>query len=590
MSLIDQRVRTARWRLWVNRYLHYLGICLAWAGAAWLIVIVVQKTFLPDLPSGYAALAAAAAAVVAALVWLIPTAEDRITAAIALDQAGAIKERLSTALYLRASSDPFSQATVADAERTAAMIQVRSALPLRYPRRVRLAAAGWGAALLVLWLLPTFDVTGQLQARQQRQEAEKKQQEIVARQVEQIRQAREQLQKSSKPDTEFNEKLKRIENQLTSMMQQPEKAGVEAVKQTTSLKEEVRKQQEALQQQAQGLQTSLSKLAMAQLDSKGLVRELSKSLASGDYKGARAALQQLQQEIQAAAHDPARAEQLASQLDELARALKDQSLSEQMSGELAAAGLNQQQIDSIDEAMQQGKPLSAEQMQNLQQAMRNQGLSDAQISQMMQKLANRMQACQMACRLGQSMADSARNLRQQAQQCSGQGQQCRSGQCGSGQGQCAGMAGAADQLSAMEAMQGRMQNMQALLSGLQGQPGQSQAQGGNLNASGTGVGRGRGGQAPIEHTATALKMTRAASQWRRGRIIGEYFDESQQVRGESRKEFVDVVTSAQRDAAKTIDEHKLPPQYDGPVGEYFRQLRQLGDSKQQPAPDKPAAQ
>ena len=94
-------------------------------------------------------------AALAALIWLILTGEDPITAAVALDQAGAVKERLSSALYLRRSADPFSQAAVADAERTAATLQVRNVLPVRYPRRVNHAAVGWVAfeVLQPRWVL-----------------------------------------------------------------------------------------------------------------------------------------------------------------------------------------------------------------------------------------------------------------------------------------------------------------------------------------------------------------------------------------------------------------------------------------------------
>ncbi len=76
-----------------------------------------------------------------------------------------------------------------------------------------------------------------------------------------------------------------------------------------------------------------------------------------------------------------------------------------------------------------------------------------------------------------------------------------------------------------------------------------------------------------------MTPTKIKGLWQNGRMIGEYFDDSQQVKGESRKELTNVVTAAQQEAAKTIDEHKLPPQYDQPVQEYFNELRQLQESK-----------
>jgi len=597
MSLIDQRVASARLRLWINRYLEALGTCLMWAGVAWLLAVVVSKTFAHSLPLDYAALGAAGLAALAGLIWLILTAEDPLTAAVTLDQAGRAKERLSSALYLRTSKDAFSRAAVADAERTAATLQVRNILPVRYPRRVHHALVGWVAALLVFWLMPTFDVTGKLQATQKKKEEIKKQQEIVAKQVQQIQKAREQLRKTEKPDVQLARKLEELEQRMTDLSKQPEKMGVEAVKQTTNLKEEIRQQQQALQQQTDAMQAALSKLALAKMDGKSQVAEFSKALASGNFKESKEALQVLQKKIQDAAKDPAKAAELARQLDELAKALQEQALSESLAKQLKAAGLTQEQMDRLAKALKEGKVMTAEQMKDLQQAMKDQGLSDAQISEMMQKISNALKAGQMACKLGQSMADAAAQLKQQGEGKTGTGQQGQKGESdqnsqsaenaaggGKGQGK-GGLADAGEQLGEMEAMQAEVQSMQALLADLQGQPGQNamgQDQGrgvDNLDSTGPGMGalgRGRGGVAPIEHTPTALTRSKADTKWRPGKIIGEYFDDSQQVKGESRAELVDVIAAAERDATKTIDEHKLPPQYDGPVGEYFRQLRQVG--------------
>jgi hypothetical protein len=601
MSLIDQRVAAARRRLWINRYLQYQGTCLLWGGLTWLLAIVVRKMLIHTLRLDYAAAVVLCLSVVAALIWLLRRAEDPITAAVALDQAGSAKERLSTALYLRQSTDPFSKAAVADAERTAATLQVRRLLPVRYPRQANAALAGWGAALLLVLFLPTLDLTGRAQATQKQKEDLKKQQEIVAKQVEKVQKVREEIRKAAKPDAEMDKKLTEFEQKMASLSTQPDKMGVQAVKQMTSLQEEVRKQQQALQQQAEAMQVSLSKLALANLDSKSQVSQFSKALASGDFKESRNALQQMQKQIQDAAKDPAKAAELAKQLDELARQLKDQSLSQDLAKQLKAAGLTKEQMDKLAKAAKDGKPLTEAQKQDLQQAMKNQGLSDAQVQQMMQKLDNALKASQMANKLGQSMADAARDLKQQAQGKNASGQQGQPGQGdqdskstdnspGQGKGQGKGsMADAGEQLGEMEAMQTELESMQAMLADLQGKPGQASAEpgqdGGNGGSDtdskqvGNGMGKGGvGGLRTAEHTPTALTRSKADTKWRNGRIVGEYFDDSQQVKGESRSELVDVISSAQRDAAKTIDEHKLPPQYDGPVGEYFRQLRQVSQA------------
>jgi hypothetical protein len=262
-------------------------------------------------------------------------------------------------------------------------------------------------------------------------------------------------------------------------------------------------------------------------------------------------------------------------------------------------------MDKLAQALKDGKPLTEAQKQDLQKAMKGGGLSDQQANEMMKKISNAMKASQMASKLGQSMADAAAEMKQKGQgkQSSGQqgqpgskdqeGSQSTENSPGSGKGEGKGqLADASDQLGEMEAMQTELQSMQALLADLQGQPGQSaenQGQGQDGKGQGNGTGRsqgngmgqgGVGGWRPTEHTPTALTKSKANTKWRNGRIVGEYFDEGQQVKGESKSELVDVIAGAERDAAKTIDEHKLPPQYDGPVGEYFRQLRQVGNEQQ----------
>lgn len=602
MSLIDQRVGSARWRLWANRYLRCLGTCLLWAALAWLLVVIVQKVFAFQVPLRYAAWIGLAGAVLSALVWLILTAEDRFAAAMALDQAGSVKERLSTALYLRVSADPFAQAAVADAEHVASMLQVRNVLPVRYPRQMNSALSVWGVALLVVWLLPTWDITGRMQAQQKKQEQAKRI-EVATKEVikPKIDEVRERLKEKGLLNQDMKNKLDEMESKMADLAKKPEKMSVEPIKPMTALKEEMKQEQNNLQKQLEGMQSALNKLSLSQMDKSGLVSKLSKELATGNLKEAKESLKQLQEKIQEAAKDPAKAEELAKEMEKLAAALQDQSLSDKLSKELKAAGLSDAQMDKINQSMKQGKTLTSQDLKDLQQSMKQQGLSDQQISDAMQKLSTAMKGSQMANKLGKSLADAAAGMKQGQGQGQKQGQQGQQGSPGQGQqgdqqadGQGAGqsgqgsIAGAQQQLDQMEALQSQAQEMQAMLADLQsaqsamsdameGRSGGSQGEG---NGPGMGsLGHGRGGAAPVEKTPTAFNPSKVKGVWRNGKMIGEYFDDSQQVKGDSRKELTDVVSAAQQEAAKTIDEHKLPPQYDKAVQDYFSSLRQLEQPK-----------
>ena len=71
---------------------------------------------------------------------------DHLAAAIALDSAAGLKERISTGLACRADREAFAEATRHDAEKIASRVTVAAHLPYRAPRRWQLSA---GSLLLM---------------------------------------------------------------------------------------------------------------------------------------------------------------------------------------------------------------------------------------------------------------------------------------------------------------------------------------------------------------------------------------------------------------------------------------------------------
>ena len=476
------------------------------------------------------------------------------------------------------------------------------------PAHVTMLAMTISGALagLLVWLLPTYDVMGRMRAEERKKEQAAKAQQVIAQEVKKAQEVRERMKQKGLLTEDLKNKLDEMEAKMAELARNPEKMSVEPIKPMTSLKEQIKQDQGNLQQQLEGMQSALAKLSLSQMNKEGLVSKLSKELATGNFKDAKESMKELQAKIQEAAKDPAKAAELASDLAKLAAALQDQSLDNKLSNELKAAGLSDDQLNKLDQAMKQGKQLSEADMKDLKDAMKQQGLSESQATEMMQKLASAMKGAQMACQMGQALSDAAQCMKQGQGQQGSQGQQGQQGQgrqgsqgqgqqMAGGQGQSGGMGSAQQALSEMEALQAQALEMQALLADIQGTQGSMSSaegqgqfgQGGNLNSSGAGMGRlgrGRGGVAPVQPGPTAMTPSKVKGTWQKGRMIGEYFDDSQQVKGESRSQLVEIVNAAQQEATKTIDEHKLPPQYDSTVERYFSELRQLDQQKKNPQP------
>src|SRR5579864_5384725 len=81
-------------------------------------------------------------------------------AAVANDERLALKEKFSTALYVRTSQDPFAKAAVKDAERTAENVSLHKRFPIEVPKAAGGTAAAVIAVFLTAWLVPTFDLLG----------------------------------------------------------------------------------------------------------------------------------------------------------------------------------------------------------------------------------------------------------------------------------------------------------------------------------------------------------------------------------------------------------------------------------------------
>src|SRR2546430_11463771 len=87
---------------------------------------------------------------------------SRKAAAVAIDQKLGLREKISTALYVRNSTDPFAMAAVKDAEQTAEKVVLNyyQHFPLQPPRAIYGMCATVCAAIIAFLFMPTLDLFG----------------------------------------------------------------------------------------------------------------------------------------------------------------------------------------------------------------------------------------------------------------------------------------------------------------------------------------------------------------------------------------------------------------------------------------------
>jgi hypothetical protein len=135
MTRLDYHVMRVQNKLALRRFVQALAWTLMGFAAAVWIAILVERVFGYQLPRQmtwfWAGLGAAG---VLALVYAIVRRPSRHLAAVAIDDELKLKEKFSTALYIRGDADPFAAAAVRDAERTAQDVNLHKRFPLFWPR------------------------------------------------------------------------------------------------------------------------------------------------------------------------------------------------------------------------------------------------------------------------------------------------------------------------------------------------------------------------------------------------------------------------------------------------------------------------
>jgi len=84
---------------------------------------------------------------------------------------------------------------------------------------------------------------------------------------------------------------------------------------------------------------------------------------------------------------------------------------------------------------------------------------------------------------------------------------------------------------------------------------------------------GGGGKAPVEPVDVGFKSGKIRGKMRPGRMVGSFFVNGKQIRGEARAEYARQVGAARMEAAEALEQEQIPRAYEDYVREYFNQMK-----------------
>lgn len=616
MSRLDRHVSAVQGKLGLSillRSLAWVGIGLA--AAVWLVVLINRLVGF-GLPRPYtwlwAGLGAAVALALAYAIWRRPTAHQ---AAATIDEKLALKEKFSTALYVRSSSDPFAIAAVRDAERTADSVSLSRRFPLQWPR------AGYGtilsiAAVLLTMQLGHYDL---LHRDEQRRKAAAVQEEQakVRETIKQVLAKIEAAPRGVSENANIQLAKKELEQALHGPIADTSRAQIRAKKaleDVDAIKQKIK--ENAQFATAQNEMKSFNQMRKPSGEN-GPVADAHSKIADGKFSEAIDELDTVIKDFDKL--EKKKQEEAAKQMQQLANDLKrmgdDPKNQKEMQKQLQQQGANQQMAQQMAKAIQQaanGDKQAQQQVQQManqlaQQMNQKAGLTQQQqqqINQQVQQMVQQMQGQANAQAQAQQLAAAAQQMAQAMQQAAAQqGNQAQKGQPGA-QGQNQQMAQAKQQMQQQLGQMQAMQQAAAAAQAGQGNPGQNPGQNGqnpgqgpkpgggpgpfakgdpkaNGGANG-GPGLGDGGKRPnpIETPYDTVSEVAPSQTDENGKVLASTFVKASSLAGKSKVQLSQIAANAEKEMTDETDQDRVSRQARSVVTKYFETMRKDADAPQ----------
>jgi hypothetical protein len=481
MSQLDRHVAAVQNRLALAEFFHALAWTALLLAGVILILVGIDKLFWWSPPRPWIWIeVGAGAAVLLAIIGAMRNRPSKIQAAAAIDQKLSLDEKISTALYVRPSDDPFAMAAVKDAEAAAqnAVVNYRTHFPFQFPRLAPWAALACVAAFLLATYARPLDLFGR-EAAIKKQIVQKEKIEFSKKQLQDALAVVNSVPQSIGNDETIKLAKQELSAQLNKNIDDPAKASRTALKALQDVDAAVKEQIKTNSQfaQAKADEKMWRQIGEQPITDPGPVNEVRKELAQGKFGQAMDDLSKVVNnfdKMDKKDQDKAaeQMKQMAQQLAQQANATPQQQ--QQMQQQLQQMGLSQPMAQQAQQLMQQaanGDKQAQQQLQQMaQQAMQQmnngqgptqqQKQAAQQMMQQMQAAANNQAQAQQLAQAAQQMAQA---MQQQAQQKQGGQQQQQQGQQAAqqaGQGQKGAQQGQQQQQQASQSQQGTQQGQQ----------------------------------------------------------------------------------------------------------------------------------
>lgn len=542
--VFNRKLRQARVRCAIDVLLAQIMWVGLGTGLLALLGLLIQRllavtTWAPWV--GYA-ISGAAATSVLLLCWIkLP---KRLQVSLLLDERLGLNERLSTALALEASDDPFVQCARAEALNVAQKVQPSRCIAIRPGRAWWGTLTTWLVFVSVFLWLPQKDLLG-LNEKKELVDQEKAKIELAQKQIQEAT-ATVKLTADQMDNPELKEELAGLSEALKGG--DPQAAKRQVIRKLGDMSDKLNSLRNNMNNQSMDLMQQM----MRQLKSSpnAMNQQLNMALARGQFNKAANLLRQLEQQMLKGEMSDQQKKNLEQQLKNLSKQLQ---------------ALSEKQEELEDELEKQGldKKLAGLTPESLKKALQKQGLTPEKIDELLKKMAACKMAGNRASRLGQALGGGAGGL--------------GAGDLSEALAELDELADLMDQMQLSEAMLAEMERAIACLGeGMcQGLGGQGPFSEGNRNVRGPGSGgpgRGNGAVATAEDGETDYKKTVSKSQTGDGPVVASWYFQGEQIKGQATKTYTEVVQAAGASASEAIKDNTIPRKYDKAIKAYFGQL------------------
>jgi hypothetical protein len=610
MGRLDRHVNLVRNKLAAGTLLKALAWALLGFAFVVLLNILVDRFLSRRLPHYavffWVGLGVTIAGALAYSIWRRPTPRQ---AAVAIDDRLGLKEKFSTALYVRSSTDPFAAAAVRDAEVTADNVSLRKRFPVPFPKAMVAAITLIVVTLLTARFLPAFplfadDAAGRNHV-QPPKDSKADTQKMLARAMTEI----DETPALTPADRSTIEAARAELRPLLAKPIQDEAAARRSAETAMRDMQAIKDKIAEIHDKALAAKNEIAVLKTigAPIDNAGPLADVQKDIAHGDFANAAETIADVVK-TKFGHETPEEQKKTADAVGRLADELKqigaNTAVRKDLADKLQQAGATSQQLDQLAKALTgaaNGDKQAQQQVgqianQITQRANQQPGQTPQQQQangQQVQQLVKQLQGNATAQQTARNMAAAASALAKQL------AAQAKAGQPVGPQGQQA-PAGVTQQLQDLqeaadagaEAQAQQNDNAQAgdganpddspaqAQAGGNGtwKPGDAQAKGAGAPGISAGGPRPRGAETPVGFKPTIA--TSVADE--NGLPISTRWVKAPAEKGTSTVALHDVIQSAEKDAADEVDQDRISRPEQAVVKRYFDDLRQEAS----PAPAK----